>query len=537
MIRFVALVLAPLAYAAPLSGIYESRPSAGGDVVEQFDLVKNMDLYSTFGSESGLNNFMFDEKSNSLVLSNSLADARLGDVSMVVVKGTISDDQQTITWSHGYRSTLVSPKIPQMEGLYDSYEVGSPKKAAVEQIAISQQGDVLTTWGSVVGMHKFKVDGLILTPLEAASSPLSMWIDQEAKSFKTGDAAEQEVEYFVFTREGETYVTTGSQSGRNEYTLKDNMLVLKGNPQITATLQANNDLVWSHGYTSRRMIQNSKSPLSMWIGAEGKSFKTGDPEENTVDTFVFTREGETYVTTGSQSGRNEYTLKDITLVHKVYPEITATLQENNELVWSHGYTSRIIEAVAKRDEGVTGEISPCGFAITFKNVGKHDYILKKKLPFKIATTDKEERDDADVDANDKKKPKPKPKPKPPIPDFGCNKCIEKKKKSNDGFDEMVGEDDEKADTFWLCGVCKAVPKPKDDEYFRHMHKFMMLGTLGVAAVLVISAFFVGRKCARGASAATEYPGAKATGVPLETKQNPIVTTVQGKTYVQCQEKV
>ena len=71
-----------------------------------------------------------------------------------------------------------------------------------------------------------------------------------------------------------------------------------------------------------------------------REFPNGQPGR-IVETFQFTREGEIYVTTGTESGRNTYTRRGETLQHQHHAEITATLRPNGELAWSHGYGSRI----------------------------------------------------------------------------------------------------------------------------------------------------------------------------------------------------
>ena len=88
-------------------------------------------------------------------------------------------------------------------------------------------------------------------------------------------------------------------------------------------------------------ISNGRSILDAWVGQKGESFPIGQPAK-IVETFDFTREGEIYVTTGSSSGRNTYIRRGETLVHQKHGEkVTATLQPNGELAWSHGYGSRI----------------------------------------------------------------------------------------------------------------------------------------------------------------------------------------------------
>ena len=80
--------------------------------------------------------------------------------------------------------------------------------------------------------------------------------------------------------------------------------------------------------------------LDAWVGQKCESFPNGQPD-HIVETFQFTREGEIYVTTGTASGRNTYTRHGETLQHQQHAQITATLQPNGELAWSHGYGSRI----------------------------------------------------------------------------------------------------------------------------------------------------------------------------------------------------
>ena len=80
--------------------------------------------------------------------------------------------------------------------------------------------------------------------------------------------------------------------------------------------------------------------LDDFVGQRCESFPNGQPGR-IVETFQFTREGGIYVTTGTYSGRNTYTRHGETLQHQQHAQITATLQPNGELAWSHGYGSRI----------------------------------------------------------------------------------------------------------------------------------------------------------------------------------------------------
>ena len=80
--------------------------------------------------------------------------------------------------------------------------------------------------------------------------------------------------------------------------------------------------------------------LDDFVGQRCESFPNGQPGR-IVETFQFTREGAIYVTTGTFSGRNTYTWHGNKLQHRQAHHITATLQPNGELAWSHGYGSRI----------------------------------------------------------------------------------------------------------------------------------------------------------------------------------------------------
>ena len=92
--------------------------------------------------------------------------------------------------------------------------------------------------------------------------------------------------------------------------------------------------------TSGRSGAAPVTSLDDYVGQRCESFPNGQPGR-IVETFQFTREGVIYVTTGTASGRNTYTRHGETLQHQQHAQITATLQPNGELAWSHGYGSRI----------------------------------------------------------------------------------------------------------------------------------------------------------------------------------------------------
>ena len=76
-------------------------------------------------------------------------------------------------------------------------------------------------------------------------------------------------------------------------------------------------------------------------GADFFSFKTGVPLITTEE-IRFYKEGSVFVTHGNKSGRNTYNLVGNKLVHTQHGNrVTAYLGKNGDLVWSHGYSSRI----------------------------------------------------------------------------------------------------------------------------------------------------------------------------------------------------
>lgn len=125
---------------------------------ETFDLVfAGPDAVQTFGSLSGLNSFSYDDSSATMKHVN-------GDVTGVVndVMGTIVWNSPD--WNHAFVSKLMTPKIPQIEGVWDSYPTSGDTTQRIEQIAISQEGsDKVTQWGSISGRIDHKLEGNVMT--------------------------------------------------------------------------------------------------------------------------------------------------------------------------------------------------------------------------------------------------------------------------------------------------------------------------------------------------------------------------------------
>jgi len=80
-----------------------------------------------------------------------------------------------------------------------------------------------------------------------------------------------------------------------------------------------------------------------FLGKTLESYPVGKPQQ-VVETFWFENRADgTWATIGSKSGRNEYWMKNNSLVHKVHHGVHARL-EGGEFKWSHGFCSRLMES-------------------------------------------------------------------------------------------------------------------------------------------------------------------------------------------------
>ena len=86
-----------------------------------------------------------------------------------------------------------------------------------------------------------------------------------------------------------------------------------------------------------------------FVGKPMESFPDGKPDK-VVETFDFKEEsGGRYSTNGSHSGKNVYDVVGDKLVHEKGGVVDAKLN-NGELLWSHGYRSRIVGSYGVRSK-------------------------------------------------------------------------------------------------------------------------------------------------------------------------------------------
>lgn len=97
--------------------------------------------------------------------------------------------------------------------------------------------------------------------------------------------------------------------------------------------------------------------LEAWIDQAAASFRTGGSADDVVDRFVLSHgEGEAWVTNGDRSGRHMFRREGNVLRHLWCPLIFATLGEDGTMVWSHGFTSKLVEN-ADEHHGAKSETS------------------------------------------------------------------------------------------------------------------------------------------------------------------------------------
>jgi len=94
------------------------------------------------------------------------------------------------------------------------------------------------------------------------------------------------------------------------------------------------------------------------VGQYG-TFKTGADPRLLLETFFLSQEGAIFVATGVKSGRHTYTKSGMVLLHQQYKHITACLQPNGDLVWSHGVTSRLLSCSRAGPNIVQFRVSDC----------------------------------------------------------------------------------------------------------------------------------------------------------------------------------
>ena len=150
--------------------------------------------------------------------------------------------------------------------------------------------------------HWMEIDG-------EKDTVFNSFVNKTYKSFHSNGSQYEVAETFVFLKEGNTYVTKGSKSGRNCYTRKGNKLEHKKHPNnVCSFMHPNGEILWSHGYTSwpidacetEEVDKDVPSQVTFeyWLGKNAKSFKTGDNPNTIAESFLFMREGNTYLTLG-----------------------------------------------------------------------------------------------------------------------------------------------------------------------------------------------------------------------------------------------
>ena len=192
--------------------------------------------------------------------------------------------------------------------------------------------------------------------LASPASSATVVLDGIYSSFKTGGSPNDVVDRALFKMRDETHVELyrNGEVGQTTPILADSVHLSQsfdfhdgvlsgcdGCDGVTGTVQANGDIVWTHGYTSRKDAPD--------ISGVYYSFATGGSPSSVVDRFearqagnhvTFYRNGAVGQTTpilsATATAGESYTVEGNTLSGAV----TGTVNSNGDIVWSHGYTSR-----------------------------------------------------------------------------------------------------------------------------------------------------------------------------------------------------
>merc|ERR1712127_324256 len=139
-----------------------------------------------------------------------------------------------------------------------------------------------------------------------------------------------------------TPILSATATAGGSYTVEGNTL----SGAVTGTVNLNGDIVWSHGYTSRKQ-SSAASAATVVLDGIYSSFKTGGSPNDVVDRcearqvgnhVTFYRNGAVGQTTpilsATATAGESYTVEGNTLSGAV----TGTVNLNGDIVWSHGYT-------------------------------------------------------------------------------------------------------------------------------------------------------------------------------------------------------
>lgn len=213
------------------------------------------------------------------------------------------------------------------------------------------------------------------------------WEGSIATSFKTGTNPDKLLEVNLFSHVGKNkWCTNGTVSGHNCFKQAGNKLI-HAESEVTSELQPNGDIKWSHGYTSRLYntcrVEECNASFGDMDGMVYRSFKTWDPQHETVEEFELLREGNKWCSYGQKSNKNCYFRKANKLHHDKYSFITGTLLPDGRIKWSHGYTSQ-------------AEVNPCAEC----KISLEDWNGKKAESFKTDDPEKKMVETFDITLED-----------------------------------------------------------------------------------------------------------------------------------------
>lgn len=173
------------------------------------------------------------------------------------------------------------------------------------------------------------------------------WHDSSAWLFKTGDE-DNKIDTLVTNRiKDDEWLFNYKDEGKMYLKEKGNQLFDKrGRHQ--GTLEENGDIVWKKGYTTRLMnpCPKVKECMSDWaalVSAKGvgRTWRRSDAARVSTDYFKLEQDDDGKICFKNKNAPRACYIPDgIKLTHESDPTITGTVQQNGDIWWSNGLTSR-----------------------------------------------------------------------------------------------------------------------------------------------------------------------------------------------------
>ena len=150
-----------------------------------------------------------------------------------------------IVWSHGYTSrkeaSPASPAAAQIDGVYFSFQTGHSASEVVDRFELRRSGD-----------------SVVRSPLSTPRPP-RLPAERPPSLTVARSRVSPPQTFYRNTRVGQTTpIDASSAHADGTYSIHGNTITI--NSDISGTVQSNGDILWSHGYTSRKEAPSPPPP-------------------------------------------------------------------------------------------------------------------------------------------------------------------------------------------------------------------------------------------------------------------------------------